>query len=56
VTCEGQPLPFPPDLDDLPLRKYVGDYTSVSVQKGIEHTLRAFETLKSEGKCPDVPI
>ena len=56
VTCEGQPLPFPPDLDDRPLRKYVGDYTSVSVQKGIEHTLRAFETLKSEGKCPDVPI
>ena len=56
VTCEGQPLPFPPDLDDLPLRKYIGDYTSVSVQKGIEHTLKAFETLKSEGKCPAIPI
>ena len=56
VTCEGQSLPFPPDLDDLPLRKHIGDYTSVSVQKGIEHTLKAFETLKSEGKCPDVPI
>ena len=56
VTCEGQPLPFPPDLDDLPLRKHIGDYTSVSVQKGIEHTLKAFETLKSEGKCPAIPI
>ncbi|MDA9973241.1 NAD(P)-dependent oxidoreductase [Alphaproteobacteria bacterium] len=56
VTCEGQPLPFPPDLDDLPLRKHIGDYTSVSVQKGIEHTLKAFKTLKSEGKCPAIPI
>jgi nucleoside-diphosphate-sugar epimerase len=56
VTCEGQPLPFPPDLDDLPLRKHIGDYTSVSVHKGIEHTLKAFETLKSEGKCPAIPI
>jgi nucleoside-diphosphate-sugar epimerase len=56
VTCTGLPLPFPPDLDDLPLRKHIGDYTSVAVQKGIEHTLKAFETLKSEGKCPDVPI
>mgnify|MGYP005665987309 FL=1 len=56
VTCEGQPLPFPPDLDDLPLRKHIGDYTSVSVQKGIEHTLKAFETLKSESKCPAIPI
>ncbi|MDG2458869.1 MAG: SDR family oxidoreductase, partial [Alphaproteobacteria bacterium] len=52
VTCEGQSLPFPPDLDDFPLRKHIGDYTSVSVQKGIEHTLKAFEKLKSEGKCP----
>ena len=56
VTCEGQPLPFPPDLDDLPLRKHIGDYTSVSVQKGIEHTIKAFETLKSEGKCPAITI
>ena len=56
VTCEGQPLPFPPDLDDLPLRKHIGDYTSVSVQKGIEHTIKAFETLKSQGKCPAIPI
>jgi hypothetical protein len=52
VTCEGLPLPFPPDLDDFPLRKHIGDYSSVSVQKGIEHTLKAFENLKSEGKCP----
>jgi nucleoside-diphosphate-sugar epimerase len=56
VTCEGQPLPFPPDLDDLPLRKHIGDYTSVSVQKGIEHTIKAFEKLKSEGRCPTIPI
>ncbi|MDC0530543.1 NAD(P)-dependent oxidoreductase [Alphaproteobacteria bacterium] len=56
VTCEGQPLPFPPDLDDLPLRKHIGDYTSVSVQKGIENTLKAFEILKAEGKCPSIPI
>ena len=52
VSCVGEALPFPPDLDDLPLRKHIGDYPSISVEKGIKNTLRAFEELKSQGKCP----
>jgi nucleoside-diphosphate-sugar epimerase len=56
VSCVGQPLPFPPDLDDLPLRKHIGDYPSISVEKGIENTLRAFDVLKAEGRCPPLSI
>ena len=56
VTCFGQPLPFPPDLDDIPLRKHIGNYASISVEKGIENTLRAFEVLKAEGRCPPLSI
>ena len=56
VSCVGQSLPFPPDLDDLPLRKHIGDYPSISVEKGIENTFRAFEALKAEGRCPPLSI
>ena len=56
VSCIGQSLPFPPDLDDLPLRNHIGEYPSISVEKGIENTLRAFQVLKAEGRCPPMPI
>ncbi len=55
VSCSGKSLPFPPDLDDTPLRSHIGSYSSISVEKGIEHTLQAFETLKSYGLCPSLP-
>ena len=55
ISCSGQSLPFPPDLDDTPLRDHIGPYSSISIEKGIEHTLMAFETLKSYGLCPALP-
>ena len=54
ISCVNKSFPFPPDLDDLPLRNHIGDYPSISVKKGIEHTFRAFEILKSEGRCPSL--
>ena len=56
ISCIGQSLPFPPDLDDLPLRNHIGEYPSISVEKGIENTFRAFQVLKAEGRCPPMPI
>jgi hypothetical protein len=55
VSCSGKSLPFPPDLDDTPLRSYIGSYSSISVEKGIGHTFQAFQTLKSYGLCPSLP-
>jgi hypothetical protein len=55
ISCSGESLPFPPDLDDTPLREHIEPYTSISIEKGIEHTLKAFETLKSFGLCPALP-
>ena len=52
LSCLNQPFPFPPDLDDDPLRKHIGNYPSVSVKKGIEDTYKAFQQLKLEGRCP----
>ena len=50
VSCSGKPFPFPPDLDDGPLRAHVGDYPSVSVADGVRDTLRAFRALVAEGR------
>ena len=50
VTIAGSPLPFPPDLDDTPIRKHVGDYPSISVHRGIGDTCRAFQELNDAGQ------
>lgn len=55
ISCEGPVFPFPPDLDDGPIRAHVGDYPSVSVADGIGDTYRAFLALKSEGRLPPLP-
>lgn len=55
ITTSGSAFPFPPDLNDGPLRAHVGDYPSVSVDQGISLTLKAFETLKSQGRLPALP-
>ena len=54
ISCVDKSFPFPPDLDDQPLRNHIGDYPSISVRKGIEDTYKAFESLKIEGKCPSL--
>ncbi len=50
VTATGSPLPFPPDLDDGPLRAHVGDYPSIPLADGVSATHRAFKQLIAEGR------
>ena len=50
VTCSGPVLPVPYDLDDGPLRAYLGDYPSVSPKAGITQTFNAFQALNSAGR------
>ena len=50
VSCSGTPFPFPPDLDDGPLRAHVGAYPSISVPDGVRDTYRAFQALVAEGR------
>jgi len=49
ITCSGSPLPFPMELSDAPVRAYLGDYGSVSLESGIRSTLAAFEDLLTRG-------
>ena len=55
VSCSGAPFPFPPDLDETPVRKYLPTYPEVPVSTGIEATWRAFRQLKAEGRLPPLP-
>lgn len=50
VAVTGDPLPFPPDLDDGPIRAHVGAYPSIPVADGIAATHRAFAALKAVGR------
>jgi len=50
VTCSGSPFPFPPDLDDAPLRNHVVAYPDISVHDGVTSTYRAFTTLHAQGR------
>ena len=54
ISCTGKPVPFPPDLDDKPLRDDIGNYPSISLVQGINDTFKAFKILKEEGRCPDI--
>jgi nucleoside-diphosphate-sugar epimerase len=50
IDAEGSALPFPTNLSDQPLRDYLGDYGSVDLDHGIEHTYKDFCRLISLGK------
>lgn len=50
VSSTGSPFPFPPDLNDGPLRANVPDYPSVTVPDGIRDTLKAFRALVADGR------
>lgn len=51
----GPVFPFPPDLDESPVRAHVPDYPAISVGQGVRDTIRAFELLKAEGRLPALP-
>ena len=49
ISWTGDALPFPMDLDDKPVRAYLGDYGSVPLEKGIASTYAAFGELLGRG-------
>jgi nucleoside-diphosphate-sugar epimerase len=49
LDIEGEPLPFPADLPDEPIRQYLGDYGPVPLEDGIEETYDAFRRLLAAG-------
>lgn len=55
ITTSGDPFPFPPDLDDTPIRSHVADYPSITVREGVETTFRAFQKLAADGRLTDLP-
>jgi nucleoside-diphosphate-sugar epimerase len=49
LDIDGEPLPFPADLSDEPIREYLGDYGPVPLVDGIEETFDAFRRLLAAG-------
>ena len=49
LEVSGDPLPFPADLSDEPIREYLGDYVPVPLEDGIEATYAAFRRLLAAG-------
>jgi hypothetical protein len=49
LDIAGDPLPFPADLPDEPIRDYLGDYGPVPLDEGIEETYHAFRRLLAAG-------
>jgi nucleoside-diphosphate-sugar epimerase len=49
LEVAGDPLPFPADLSDEPIREYLGDYGPVPLEDGIEETYVAFRRLLATG-------
>ena len=51
ITVSGTPFPFPPDMDDGPVRAHL-DYPSVTMADGIRSTHAAFVALHEAGRLP----
>jgi nucleoside-diphosphate-sugar epimerase len=49
LDIAGDPLPFPADLSDEPIRQYLGDYGPVPLEEGIQATYTAFKRLLAAG-------
>jgi nucleoside-diphosphate-sugar epimerase len=49
LRVAGEPLPFPADLSDEPIREYLGDFGPVPLEEGIEETYAAFRRLLAAG-------
>jgi len=50
IGIAGQPIGFPMDRSDDPLREYVGDYGSVTLEEGIRDAYETFRRLLASGK------
>ena len=49
LAMAGAELPFPADLSDEPIRRYLGDYGPVPLDEGIRATYDSFRQLLAEG-------
>jgi nucleoside-diphosphate-sugar epimerase len=49
LEVAGDPLPFPADLSDEPIRDFLGDYGPVPLEEGIGETYAAFKRLLAAG-------
>ncbi len=49
IACEGSSLPFPVEFDDRPLRRLVGDWTTIPLRDGIARSVESFRQLLSRG-------
>jgi len=53
LTCAGDPLPFPGELSDEPLRRAVADYPSWTIERGVVETIERFKVLVSNGQLSE---
>jgi nucleoside-diphosphate-sugar epimerase len=49
IRISGEALPFPMALSDLPVRNFLGDYGSISLEEGIRETYEIFQKLLEKG-------
>jgi len=49
LTCTGDPLPFPGELSDDPLRQAIGNYPAWTIERGVVETIERFKTLVADG-------
>ena len=49
IDISGDALPFPMALSDQPVRAFLGDYGSISIEEGIRQTYDVFAALLSKG-------
>jgi nucleoside-diphosphate-sugar epimerase len=49
LKVEGEALPFPAELSDEPVQRYLGDYGPMPLEEGIEETLEDFRRLLATG-------
>jgi nucleoside-diphosphate-sugar epimerase len=49
IQISGEALPFPMALSDLPVRSFLGDYGSISLEAGIRETYEIFQKLLEKG-------
>lgn len=49
IDISGEALPFPMALSDQPVRNYLGDYGSISIEDGIRQTYEVFQSLLAKG-------
>ncbi|HEX4986968.1 MAG TPA: SDR family oxidoreductase [Burkholderiales bacterium] len=49
IEASGDPLPFPMALSDQPVRSFLGDYGSISLEDGIRQTHEMFASLLAKG-------